>query len=139
MWGSTYVELDEITPGNGNCFYHAVIQQLHRPEIDIYLTHGFIQLNHELLRRSVCTSVHEGESSITYIQEYKKIYQSVLSSDFDNMSWEAFVKQQSRIGTYATELFIKATAVYIGVDVLITSENCTEEQPSLYKGDQHME
>ena len=110
-----YVELDEITPGDGNCFYHVVIQQLHRPEIDRQLAHDFIQLNHELLRRSVCT-------------EYKIFYQSVLSGGLDNMSWEAFV-QQNRVGTYATELFIKTIAVYIGVDVLITSENHTEEQP----------
>ena len=120
-----YVELDEITSGDGNCFYHAVIQQFHRPEVDRYLAHDY----HELLRRSVYTFVHEGESSIAYIQEYKKFYQSVLSGDFDNMSWETFVQQQSRIATYATELFIKASAVYIGLDVLITSENCTEEQP----------
>ena len=26
-------------------------------------------------------------------------------------------------------MFIKATAVYIGVDILITSENCTEQNP----------
>ena len=91
-----------------------VTVQLHRPEIDRQLAHDFIQLNHELLR-SVCT-------------EYKIFYQSVLFGGFDNMSWEAFV-QQNRIGTYATELFIKAIAVYIGVDVLITSENRTEEQP----------
>ena len=84
---------------------------------------------HELLRRSVCTFVHEGEPSITYIHECKIFYQSVLSGEFDNTTWEAFVQQQSRNGTYTTELFIKATVVYVSVDVLITSKNCTEEQP----------
>ena len=27
------VDADEITPGDGNCFYHAVVQQLHRSDI----------------------------------------------------------------------------------------------------------
>ena len=27
------VDADEITTGDGNCFYHAVVQQLHRSDI----------------------------------------------------------------------------------------------------------
>ena len=37
-----YVELDEITPGDGNCFYHAIIQKVNRHEICAQLGIHFI-------------------------------------------------------------------------------------------------
>ena len=53
----------------------------------------------------------------------------MLSAEYSNMSWDNHIAQQRRVGTYATEVFIKATAVYMGIDILITSENCTEQNP----------
>ena len=35
----------------------------------------------------------------------------------ENMSWSAFLNEQTKTGTFATELFIKMTAVIIGVDM----------------------
>ena len=45
------------------------------------------------------------------------------------MTWDNFLNEQSRNGVYATELFIKTTAVLVGINIHITSEHCTREHP----------
>ena len=52
-----------------------------------------------------------------------------LNVDHQNVSWSAFLNEQTKTGTSATDLFIKMTAVIIGVDKHITSEYCTTESP----------
>ena len=37
------------------------------------------------------------------------------------MTWDNFLNEQSRNGVYATELFIKTTAVLVGINIHITS------------------
>ena len=58
------------------------------------------------------------------------------------MSWDSFISEQSNSGVYATELFIKTTAVLLGMNIYITSEHCTPEHPyniitSLWNDDDH--
>ena len=51
-----------------------------------------------------------------------------------NMSWDSFISEQSNNGVYATELFIKTTAVLLGMNIHITSVHCTPEHPyNMYK------
>ena len=46
-----------------------------------------------------------------------------------NITWDNFLIEQTRNGVYATELFIKTTAVLIGINIQITSEYCTRQHP----------
>ena len=64
-----------------------------------------------------------------YIQQYRGMYNMVLNDEHQCMPWSAFSNEQNIIGTYATELFNKMTAVIIGVDIHITSEHCTRDSP----------
>ena len=45
------------------------------------------------------------------------------------MSWDSFISEQSNNGVYATELFIKTTAVLLRMNIHITSVHCTPEHP----------
>ena len=43
--------------------------------------------------------------------------------------WEEMLLQQEKNGTYVDILFIQATAVLLGLDIYVTSENSKRETP----------
>ena len=47
------VNADEITPSDGNCFYHAVVQQLHRSNIRSNILNLNPLPSHLMLRRAI--------------------------------------------------------------------------------------
>ena len=58
------------------------------------------------------------------------------------MSWDNFVSRRSNSGVYATELYIKTTAMLLRMNMHIASEHCTPEYPysiitSLWNDDNH--
>ena len=114
------VSADEITPCDGNCFYHAIVQQVHRPVIRDEVTS--LLTSHSELRGIVCQYIRLHQNAIEYIRNYRTLYNQTLHVDHNHITWSDFINEQSCNGTYATELFIKATAVMIGIDIHITSE-----------------
>ena len=117
---------DEITPGDGNYFYHAIVQQVHRPVIRDEVT-SLLTTSHSELRGMVCQYIWLHQNEIEYIRDYRTLYNQTLHVDHNHITWSDFINEQSYNGTYATELFIKATAVMIGIDIHIISELCTRE------------
>ena len=53
------LKLDDVTPGEGNCFFIAVLQQLRRPEIYSTVSRSLKQMadtwDHLALRKAVCS------------------------------------------------------------------------------------
>ena len=123
-----FVSCDFPTPGDGNYFYHAVIQQLACPEVQP-TTPEISQITHSELRGTVCQYIQQHQEHIEYIQQYRAMYNATLNEEHHRMSWDEFINEQNMVGTFATELFIKATAVIVGVDIHITSEHCNRESP----------
>ena len=122
------VSAGDITPGDGNCFYHALLQQICRFEtLDSMIPLTPIP-NHLQLRRIICQYIQDNRSEISYIQEYRELYTNVLQYEY-NLSWDDFLIQQMCNGVYATELFIKVAAVLLRCNIYITSELCTETHP----------
>ena len=126
------VHADTATPGDGNCFYHAILQQLQRSEIVIDQHSPHLNLDplptHLELRVAICEYVQHHQNDIAYIQQYRTLYNNVLYEEY-NLTWENFINEQSRNGVYVTELFIKTTAVLVGLNIHITSEYCTQQHP----------
>ena len=81
---------------------------------------------HLELRVAICEYVQHHQNDITYIQQYRTLYNNVLYEEY-NMTWENFINEQSRNRVYVTELFIKITAVLVGLNIHITSEYCTQQ------------
>ena len=45
------------------------------------------------------------------------------------MNWLQFLHNQEKDGVYGTELFVKATTVFLGINIQVTSERCTLSSP----------
>ena len=120
------VQLDQITPGDGDCWYYAVIQQIKRTDIFPFVDVGIRSLNHVELRQKVSQYVDNVQNNCTSIVHYK---QNIIPLRPTYNTWAKYFRDQSTVRKYADELFITATAVYIGIDIHITSEGSTAAQP----------
>ena len=91
----------KITPGDGNCFYHAVLQQLHRNDVRRSI-HADVNLDplptHYTLGRTICQFIQQNQNDVTYICDYQARYNNVLYQDY-NMSWYSFISEQSNSGS----------------------------------------
>ena len=120
------------TMGDGNCFYRAVLDQMkNRDDIKDYFrqSNKYFSNYHEL-RVSVVNFVRLNYTlNNEYIQGYKSLYEASIHLENSNMNWLQFLHNQEKDGVYATELFIKATAVFLGIDIRVTSERCTLSNP----------
>ena len=114
------VDLDKITPGLGNCWYYAVIQQINRPEIYPLIDVNIRNLNHFQLRHNVSCFIDRIHNTCAAINQYKI---NCLSTN-PNFSWEKYFDEQSTNGNFADEIFIMATAVFIGIDIHVNSQRC---------------
>ena len=105
-------------------FYKSEIVAEHHP--------SHLNLNplptHLELRAAICEYVQQNQNSIPYIQQYHTFYINELYEEY-NMTWDNFLIEQTHSGVYATELFIKTTAVLVGINICITSEYCTQQHP----------
>ena len=59
----------DITPGDGNCFHHALLQQIHRFETLESLIPLTPIPNHLQLRRMISQYIQENQNEIRYIRE----------------------------------------------------------------------
>ena len=90
------------TLGDGNCFYHAVIEALSRTDRPY---HG----DHINLRYEVVLFVEQNQN-----QDFVTLWQStILNEDLDSV-----IARQYLSGTYASELFIRACAIKLNIAIL---------------------
>ena len=122
----------EPTIGDGNCWYHAIVQQMKRPEVAQSLEPDKLFLDHFLLRNAVVNYIQSEENTNIYIMNYKELYSLNINEENDNESWQQFLSNQKNISFYATELFCQATAAFLGIDIYITSNTSTRNQPFIY-------
>ena len=60
------------------------------------------------------------------MQQFCTTYELTLNKEHNNLLWDAFVYEQSKNGTYAAELFIKAAAALIGVTIILHQSSTPE-------------
>ena len=104
------------TPGDGNCFYHAVIQTLS-------LTNRPYAKNVDELRYDVVSYVdfnRNNEIVISYLESFL----NPVGIDLENI-----IQAQYRRGTYADELFFQAAAEKLNILILITKADSTAAYP----------
>ena len=71
------VRAGDITPGDGNCFYHALLQQIHRFETSESLIPLTPIQNHLQLHRMICQYIQDNQNELRYIQGYRELYTNV--------------------------------------------------------------
>ena len=101
------VMYDRVTPADGNCFYHAVIECLS------YCGINFRGTNLSL-RREVVNYVRQNEN-LPFVQTY-------ILTLREGESFSQHLTAQENAGTHATELFTLATAMYLNIVILVTME-----------------
>ena len=128
-------KLDQITLGNGACFFTAILQQLRRPEINEELQPKLRQLCKadirtfkSLVRRFILKSNHSVVET--------------LKEDFENfsdnrMSWEHYwsAKHIMKQTTWADEMFLRATAWFLQIDIVIHQNIASSSitRPKVYR------
>ena len=118
------VSYDEPTLGDGNCFYRAVVQQLRIPEIRNFVHPNLIFTDHDQLRLAVVKYIRQNSSSQLF-----QNYRYVESCQQGNMTWEQLLTSQERSTVYAEEMFIRATAMMLNLNILVTSETHSRSVP----------
>ena len=141
--GLLYTADYPLTPGDGNCFIHAVLQQLMRPEFREYFSELLQTVDHEEFRQRVRDFIINSSSkAVQAVKEKFDTLQGVLTENGGRavgigMSWETYWDEIVRPDIWADETFVRATAWYLGIDIRIisiTSERyavCVEAPPVL--------
>ena len=111
--------LDQITLGDGDCFYTAAIQQLRRPEVNERLSP---------INRTLCKSA-DPRSFKSMVRRFiigsKHPVVETLKADFENfhvgMSWEHYwsTKHIMKANIWADEMFLRATAWFLKLDIVV--------------------
>ena len=107
------------TPGDGSCFFHAVMDQISLPRVrdtlpqraaNIYDYRALRNRCHEFMAN--CWVLHQDEG-------FKLLKSGVEETE----SWEAYLKRMLNTATYADTLFTWCTAVFLGKTIMLASDS----------------
>ena len=116
------VTYDKETSGDGNCFYHAVVECLVAKEI-----RNEFNNDSYLLRQKVVDFVDRNKN-LSFVQNF---IASVVQ--VENINFSSLLLEQRNLGTHAIELFVKATAMFLNIPILVVMERSTRSWPySIY-------
>ena len=122
------LKLDDVTPGEGNCFFIAVLQQLRRPEIYSTVSRSLKQMadtwDHLALRRAVCSFA----KTSTEVASRKEDIQIGMHGV---ESWETYWGPNHMMGSsvWVDQASVQVTAWFLGMDLLVLSSSSTHESP----------
>ena len=120
------LELDSKTPGDGACFFWAVLQQLRRKEIYPLLRPDLKELvdtnDAATLRMRVCNF----ELHSPVIQQNKKD----LIYDTDGETWDEYWKNMKKVSEWASGAVLRTAAVYLQMNInLVETVICHKKAP----------
>ena len=122
--------LDDITEGDGNCYFRALCSQLQRPEVAA--PDEFRQLDHRSLRRKVCNFMLK--SRLRVVETFKRNWYEFCLGDY-NQWWADMAASKGNI--WAEGPVIHATAWFLERDIYVVSEQATVGDPFLpFSGNQ---
>ena len=129
---SFYVETK--TPGDGNCFYHAVLDQIkHNPRIYDTLSEIGQQCTTAHQLRVNCNQyincsqlLHQNETflnvQMVIIDELRATNPAKYPANItDDEVWTMHTVQRSKSGVYAEDIFITYMATFLRKDIVITA------------------
>lgn len=111
--GLSNIVYREITPGDGNCFYHAIVQQLRRREIQQLIPPQLHFQDHFQLRTAVVNFVRQNNDAP--VCSNHRMFMTLT-----NEQWEIMLQNQSQPSIYVDEVFIRAIYVIYRTLPIIT-------------------
>ena len=112
-------DLDQITKGNGECFHTSVHQQLRRPDVQNDLSRKNKQLSRNSDMRAFKSLIGR------FMNNNKHPVVKTMKDDFQifmqGTSWDQYwsVKNLLRKEFWADEVFVRATAWFLKLDIVI--------------------
>ena len=124
------LKLDDITYGDGACFIVAVMQQLLRPDVRIYLPDDILRIVEEFdimaFRRRVATFMLSSTNSS--VLNYKTRYERI-AKPINKQTWtEYWTFMMSRF-SWADSHFVQGTAYMLGIDIWIVTTKSKSTNP----------
>ena len=114
--------LDDITEGDGNCWFRAVCSQCQRP--DVNADDDVKHLDHEGMRKKICNFMRK--SLLPCVHEFKRNWYQSYLGDYDQ-----YWKDMSEVGKWADGPVIQATAWCLGRRIYVVSEQANLDDPFL--------
>ena len=122
--------LDDITEGDGNCYFRAVCSQCQRPEVA--LPDWIRRLDHRSLRRRVCRFMLK--TSLTVVKNFRRNWYEFHLGDY-NQWWADMAASRGNI--WAEGPVIHATAWFLERDIYVVSEQSNMVDPFIpFSGNQ---
>ena len=121
------LKLDDITPGKGNCFFIAVIQQLRRPEIYPTVSRSLQQMagawDHLALRKAVC-SYAKSSAEVAARKEF-------FLYSMNGVPWDTYwgPDHMMRSFVWVDAAAVQVSAWFLGMDLLILSNSSNHQSP----------
>jgi len=115
-------EISEVTPGDGNCFFHAIISQLHFQ--NDYTFDNHLQLRKKLVLY-MATNARLNENP--YFKVAKEIYieEKRIGNETDKITWQRLLNHMNKSGTWIEDIFINGCASFLDRTIKITSNTQT--------------
>ena len=127
--------LDQPTPGDGNCYFHAILQQLHHYNDTTYSSHT--QIRHELVsfvaklyERTLREPNEADNASVSsVIKAY--IHTQMHDQETDEQTWHRLLTEMATENTWVQDIFISLTCQFLERSVFITSHTQSRQHPWL--------
>ena len=130
------LKLDADTPGLGNCFSIAMLQQFQRPQVKLFLQSrgmkitSFMQLKKEVVQ-FVRTHMHT--EKMKNLKENFELSQRNIAKENPHLkprTWSKYWKDMLIDGEWADDTFIQAFAWYVNMHIIIVyAGHATPEEP----------
>ena len=117
------LKLDELTPGAGNCFSEAIVQQCRRPPINLYLQSKGITISDMLDLKAKVAEFVDTYRTAKKLQDLRVNFEaSQLNMRYEGLparTWKEYWRDMKRSGPWADDVFVQCTAWYLNVRLSI--------------------
>ena len=117
------LKLDELTPGAGNCFSEAIVQQCRRPPINLYLQSKGITISDMLDLKAKVAEFVDTHRTAKKLQDLRVNFEaSQLNMRYEGLparTWREYWRDMKRSGPWADDVFVQCTAWYLNVRLSI--------------------
>ncbi len=116
------------TPADGNCFFHAVVDQLQRPDVlgTVQTTISACQ-THTLLRKNVIAFI-KSNAAFRHSEQFEALQVAALQQT-GCVSLSIYLQQMSLEGSWADTLMIQSTASFLCKDISLAIDTRPTGKP----------
>ena len=123
--------LNDITEGDGNCFFRAACSQCQRPDVNV--PQDFKGIDHELMRKKICNFMLK--SQLTCVQKFRRMWNKQYLVEYGN--YDQYWKHMAKPKVWAEGPVLPATAWCLETSINIVSERAHLGEPFLtFNGNQ---